>query len=57
MNESTKAQTHWRAPEKQATQGNGIDIGCGPDPVTPAPAGLIWSMAMPAKHVVSFTTC
>jgi SAM-dependent methyltransferase len=35
MNESTKARAHWGAVEKQATQGNGIDIGCGPDPVTP----------------------
>jgi SAM-dependent methyltransferase len=35
MNESTKAQAHWGPLEKQATQGNGIDIGCGPDPVTP----------------------
>jgi SAM-dependent methyltransferase len=36
MNESTKAQAHWGAVEKLATQGNGIDIGCGPDPVTPS---------------------
>src|ERR1035437_9566258 len=35
MNESTKAKAHWGAVEKAATQGNGIDIGCGPDPVTP----------------------
>jgi SAM-dependent methyltransferase len=35
MNESTKAQAYWGVMEKQATQGNGIDIGCGPDPVTP----------------------
>jgi SAM-dependent methyltransferase len=34
MNESTKAKAHWGAVEKQAVQGNGIDIGCGPDPVT-----------------------
>jgi SAM-dependent methyltransferase len=35
MNESTKAKAHWETIEKQAVQGNGIDIGCGPDPVTP----------------------
>jgi SAM-dependent methyltransferase len=35
MNETTKAKTHWGAIEKQAIQGSGIDIGCGPDPVTP----------------------
>lgn len=35
MNESTKAKVHWGAVERQAIQGNGIDIGCGPDPVTP----------------------
>jgi SAM-dependent methyltransferase len=35
MNESTKAQTHWGPVEKHAIQGHGIDIGCGPDPVTP----------------------
>jgi SAM-dependent methyltransferase len=36
MNESTKSQAHWGTVEKQAVQGNGIDIGCGPDPVTPS---------------------
>ena len=35
MNESTKSQAHWGPVEKQAIQGRGIDIGCGPDPVTP----------------------
>ena len=35
MNESTKSQAHWGPVEKQVVQGNGIDIGCGPDPVTP----------------------
>jgi SAM-dependent methyltransferase len=35
MNETTKARPHWGAVEKQAIQGAGIDIGCGPDPVTP----------------------
>lgn len=36
MNESTKSQAHWGPVERQAVQGNGIDIGCGPDPVTPS---------------------
>jgi len=36
MNESAKAQAHWGVIEKQVIQGNGIDIGCGPDPVTPS---------------------
>ena len=35
MKESTKSQVYWGPLEKQAIQGNGIDIGCGPDPVTP----------------------
>jgi SAM-dependent methyltransferase len=35
VNESTKSQAHWGKLERQATQGSGIDIGCGPDPVTP----------------------
>ena len=35
MNESTKSQAHWGKFERQVTQGSGIDIGCGPDPVTP----------------------
>ena len=35
MNETTKAKAHWGTIEKQAIQGTGIDIGCGPDPVTP----------------------
>lgn len=35
MNESSKSQTYWGPVEKQAVQGSGIDIGCGPDPVTP----------------------
>lgn len=35
MNESTKSQAHWGKLEKRVTQGSGIDIGCGPDPVTP----------------------
>jgi SAM-dependent methyltransferase len=35
MNETTKAKPYWGAIEKAAIQGRGIDIGCGPDPVTP----------------------
>jgi SAM-dependent methyltransferase len=36
MNETTKSKLYWGPVEQQATQGCGIDIGCGPDPVTPA---------------------
>jgi SAM-dependent methyltransferase len=35
MNETTKAKQHWGVLEQEATRGRGIDIGCGPDPVTP----------------------
>jgi SAM-dependent methyltransferase len=35
MNECTKSQAHWGVIERQIIQGRGIDIGCGPDPVTP----------------------
>ncbi|MCE0483872.1 MAG: class I SAM-dependent methyltransferase [Methylacidiphilales bacterium] len=35
MNESTKSKPFWGPVEKEATRGKGIDIGCGPDPVTP----------------------
>lgn len=35
MNETSKSKPYWGEIEKQATQGQGIDIGCGPDPVTP----------------------
>lgn len=35
MNETTKAKQFWGALEMEATRGKGIDIGCGPDPVTP----------------------
>jgi SAM-dependent methyltransferase len=35
MNETTKAKQYWGAIEKEATTGQGIDIGCGPDPVSP----------------------
>jgi hypothetical protein len=34
MNETTKSKQYWGAIEKEATRGRGIDIGCGPDPVT-----------------------
>lgn len=34
MNETTKSKQFWGAIEKEATRGRGIDIGCGPDPVT-----------------------
>jgi SAM-dependent methyltransferase len=35
MNETTKAKSYWGPVEQEATRGQGIDIGCGPDPVTP----------------------
>ena len=35
MNETTKAKQYWGPIEREATRGKGIDIGCGPDPVTP----------------------
>lgn len=35
MNETTKSKPYWGDIEKAATTGRGIDIGCGPDPVTP----------------------
>lgn len=35
MNETTKSKLYWGAVEREATRGKGIDIGCGPDPVTP----------------------
>jgi len=35
MNETTKSKKYWGEIEKKAIQGFGIDIGCGPDPVTP----------------------
>lgn len=34
MNETTKSKQYWGPVEKEATRGQGIDIGCGPDPVT-----------------------
>lgn len=36
MNESTKSKQYWGPVERKATEGSGIDIGCGPDPVTPS---------------------
>jgi SAM-dependent methyltransferase len=35
VNETTKAKQFWGPLEHEATRGKGIDIGCGPDPVTP----------------------
>jgi SAM-dependent methyltransferase len=35
MNETTKSKQYWGPVEHEATRGRGIDIGCGPDPVTP----------------------
>lgn len=40
MKETTKARQYWGLKEKMATQGRGIDIGCGPDPVTPDTRGF-----------------
>lgn len=34
MDETTKSKIYWGENERRATQGRGIDIGCGPDPVT-----------------------
>jgi SAM-dependent methyltransferase len=35
MNEASKTRTQWTALELDVLRGKGIDIGCGPDPVTP----------------------
>lgn len=35
MDEATKTRSIWGEFEKSIVQGRGIDIGCGPDPVTP----------------------
>jgi SAM-dependent methyltransferase len=35
MNETSKTRRVWGALEKSILVGSGIDIGCGPDPVTP----------------------
>ncbi len=40
MNETTKAKQYWGPIELEATRGKGIDIGCGPDPVTPDARGF-----------------
>jgi SAM-dependent methyltransferase len=34
MDETTKSRKYWGPREWEATRGKGIDIGCGPDPVT-----------------------
>src|SRR5215472_3075470 len=34
MDETTKSKLYWGELERRAVQGRGIDIGCGPDPVT-----------------------
>lgn len=34
-NESSKSRKLWGAPERSVLVGEGIDIGCGPDPVLP----------------------
>ena len=36
MNEATKSKKNWSAIEELVLSGNGIDIGCGTDPVTPS---------------------
>lgn len=35
MNEASKSKKYWGTVEQAAIRGRGIDIGCGPDPVTP----------------------
>jgi SAM-dependent methyltransferase len=35
MNEASKSRKYWGALEQSILVGRGIDIGCGPDPVTP----------------------
>jgi SAM-dependent methyltransferase len=40
MNECTKSKKYWGPVEQLATTGQGIDIGCGPDPVTPTARGF-----------------
>lgn len=35
MNEATKSKAYWGELEQAVLSGKGIDIGCGPDPVTP----------------------
>ena len=36
MNETSKSRKLWGPLERSVLTGDGIDIGCGPDPVTPA---------------------
>ncbi|MEI6322438.1 MAG: class I SAM-dependent methyltransferase [bacterium] len=40
MNECTKSKRYWGELEMRAISGVGIDIGCGPDPVTPTARGF-----------------
>jgi SAM-dependent methyltransferase len=35
MNEATKSKAYWGELEQTVLSGKGIDIGCGPDPVSP----------------------
>ena len=35
MNEASKTRRLWTADEKAIFEGDGIDIGCGPDPISP----------------------
>ena len=35
MNEATKSKAYWGELEWSVLRGEGIDIGCGPDPVSP----------------------
>lgn len=36
MDETSKSKQHWGRLEWSVLEGKGIDIGCGPDPITPA---------------------
>lgn len=40
MNETSKTRRIWGELERSVLQGRGIDIGCGPDPVTPDARGF-----------------
>lgn len=42
MNETTKSRRWWGDLEHSILQGKGIDIGCGPDPVTPTCRQFDW---------------
>jgi SAM-dependent methyltransferase len=35
MNEASKTRALWGAKEREWLKGNGLDIGCGPDPILP----------------------